>query len=326
MAAKVMIKTYAGVLPTLKNSNLRPVRLDYFSHFINLKCLDFFYGNALSKLKDHEKKVIDNTVDKYWSVIKENSNSLQRDDLKTAALEAVWNSTEKYLVGVEKWNVKGKTKDTFIKVDYQKNFTFCKFANEQIKFKLRLIIYKDRINSSSIKLPDSDSTRSIYFNLNKWKIENNIHQKKSLDESDIKLICKKYNKKFNDVKLINDYQSQIIIYGDDKISEDSNDNYWDICEDTKINNEKALNNKVLIDNYKKLQKRFLLSISKRDRIILLGYKLNEKYTLKELSLKFNISMEAVRKTSERRFEDLTKFIKYYKKEFIDKETGKLNLI
>ena len=58
MAAKVMTKTYAGVLPTLHNSNLYPERLDYFNHFINLKCVDFFYGKALEKLQDHEKKVI----------------------------------------------------------------------------------------------------------------------------------------------------------------------------------------------------------------------------------------------------------------------------
>ena len=71
MAAKVMTKTYAGVLPTLHNSNLYPERLDYFNHFINLKCVDFFYGKALKKLQDHEKKVIDNTIDRYWSIIKE---------------------------------------------------------------------------------------------------------------------------------------------------------------------------------------------------------------------------------------------------------------
>ena len=64
MAAKVMTKTYAGVLPTLHNSNLYPERLDYFNHFINLKCVDFFYGKALKSSRP-EKKVIDNTIDRY---------------------------------------------------------------------------------------------------------------------------------------------------------------------------------------------------------------------------------------------------------------------
>ena len=68
-----------------------------FNHFINLKCVDFFYGKALEKLQDHEKKVIDNTIDRYWSVIKENTNSLQRDDLKIVALETAWEATEKYI-------------------------------------------------------------------------------------------------------------------------------------------------------------------------------------------------------------------------------------
>ena len=58
----------------------------------------------------------------------------------------------------------------------------------------------------------------------------------------------------------------------------------------------------------------------------MGIKLNEKYTLKELSLRFDISIEAVRKISERRFNDLQKFMMQYKKEFIDKQSGRLNII
>ena len=326
MAAKVMTKTYAGVLPTLHNSNLYPERLDYFNHFINLKCVDFFYGKALKKLQDHEKKVIDNTIDRYWSIIKENTNSLQRDDLKIAALETVWEATEKYITGGEKWNFKGGDKNNPIKINYKKNFSFCTFANEQIKFKFRLVIYKDKINNNAIRLPDSDNTRNIYFNLDKWKKELNLEQKNSLNDNEIKKISKKYNQKFENIKSIDEFQSQVILCGDKIISNESNNNYWDIIEDQKIDIEKNTNNQEIFKKYKLFQKKFLLGISKRDRVILLGIKLNEKYTLKELSLRFGISIEAVRKISERRFNDLQKFMMQYKKEFIDKQSGRLNII
>ena len=36
------------------------------------------------------------------------------------------------------------------------------------------VIYKDKINNNTIRLPDSDNTRKIYFNLNKWKKEKRI--------------------------------------------------------------------------------------------------------------------------------------------------------
>ena len=321
-----MKKTYAGALPTLHNSNLYPERLDYFNHFINLKCVDFFYGKALEKLKDHEKKVIDNTIDRYWSVIKENTNSLQRDDLKIVALETAWEATEKYIAGGEKWNVKGKTKNNPIKINYSKNFSFCTFANEQIKFKFRLVIYKDKINNSAIRLPDSDNVRKIYFNLNKWKNEINLEQKNSLDDNDIEKISKKYNQKFEDIKKIENFQSQTILNGDELITGDSNNNYWDIIEDKEKNTEKNINNEQIFKKYKILQKKFLLQLSRRDRIILLGIKLNEKYTLRELSQKFNISIEAVRKIAEKRFTELQIFMKQYKKFFVNKKTGKLNLM
>ena len=321
-----MKKNFAGVLPTLHNSNLYPERLDYFNHFINLKCVDFFYGKALEKLQDHEKKVIDNTIDRYWSVIKENTNSLQRDDLKIVALETAWEATEKYIAGGEKWNVKGKTKNNPIKINYSKNFSFCTFANEQIKFKFRLVIYKDKINNGAIRLPDSDNVRKIYFNLNKWKNEINLEQKNSLDDNDIKKISKKYNQKFEDIKKIENFQTQVILNGDELITEDSNNNYWDIIEDKEKDTEKNINNEQIFKKYKILQKKFLLQLSRRDRIILLGIKLNEKYTLRELSQKFNISIEAVRKISEKRFTELQIFMKQYKKFFVNKKTGKLNLM
>jgi len=326
MAAKVMKKTYAGVLPTLHNSNLYPERLDYFNHFIDLKCVDFFYGKALDKLQDKEKKVIDNTIDKYWSVIKENTNSLQRDDLKIVALETAWEATDKYIAGGEKWNVKGCSKNNPIKINYSKNFSFCTFANEQIKFKFRLAIYKDKINNGAIRLPDSDNIRKIYFNLSRWKNEINLEQKNSLDDNDITKLSKKYHQKFEDIKKIESFQSQVILNGDEIIAENSNNSFWDIIEDKKNNTERTINNEQIFKKYKLLQKKFLLQLNKRDRIILLGIKLNEKYTLKQLSLKFNISIEAVRKIAEKRFAELQIFMKEYKKFFINNKTGKLNLM
>lgn len=321
-----MKKNFAGVLPTLHNSNLYPERLDYFNHFINLKCVDFFYGKALAKLHDQGKKVIDNTIDKYWSIIKENSNSLQRDDLKIVALETVWEATEKYIAGGEKWNVKGSSKNNPIKINYNKNFSFCTFANEQIKFKFRLVIYKDKINNGAIRLPDSDNIRKIYFNLNKWKNEINLKQTNSLEDNDITKISKKYKQKFEDIKNIENFQSQVILNGDELLSEDSNNNYWDIIEDKEKDTEKNINNEQLFNKYKLLQKKFLLKLSRRDRIILLGIKLSDKYTLKDLSIKFDISIEAVRKISEKKFIELQIFIKSYKKFFINIKTGKLNLM
>ena len=321
-----MTKTYAGELPTFKNSNSYPVRLDYFNHFINLKCVDFFYGKALKSLKDPKKKVIDNTVNRYWSTIKDNTNSLERDDLKAIALETVWLATNKFLNGVKKWNVKGSTKDTAIKVNYQDNFNFCKFANEQIKFKFRLVIYKDKITSSTTKLPDSDNIRSIFFNLNKWKIETNLHQKAHLSDTDIKNLSEKYGYEFKDIKLVDSYQSQVVINGDDKLSDDSDAEYWEIIEDKNANTEAYLNNNIIFSKFKKLKKEFLKTLSYRDKYILNEYKFNESCTLKELSIKFNISVEGTRKISERRHEDFKKFIINNKKKFIDNQSGKLNLI
>ncbi len=326
MAAIVMTKTYAGVLPTVKNSNSYPVRLDYFNHFINLKCVDFFYGNALKSLKDINKKVIDNTVNRYWTVIKDNTNSLQKDDLKAVALETAWLATDKYISGVEKWNIKGSTKKMPIKVNYQDNFNFCKFANEQIKFKFRLVIYKDKITSSATKLPDSDSIRSIFFNLNKWKNESNLCQKNCLSNIDIKNLSKKYGYKFKDIQLVNLYQSQVIINGDSKLSDDSDEKYWDIIEDKNKNTETHSNNNNVINKFKILKEEFLNNLGPRDKYILNEYKFKEDKTLKELSIKFNISPEGIRKISERRFKDFEKFIIKNQKGLYDPITKKLNLI
>lgn len=337
MAAKVMNKTIAGALPTLKNSNLRPLRLDYFNHFINLKCVDFLYGNALKKLKDSEKKVIDNTVNRYWEVIKKNANLIQKDDLKTIALETVWNATEKYLCGIEKWNVKGKSKDNPIKVNYnrEKNiteginykFTFCKYANEQIKFKLRLEIYKDKITSPVNKLPDSSNIRAIFFNLNNWKIEQNLHQKRFLNDKDIRKLSFKYGYKFEDIKLVEDYQSQVLINGDNELSDDSDEQYWSVLKDKNIIDSEILtNNKFMIKKFNQLKIIFLDSLSVRDRYILENYNFNKNYSLKDLAIKYSLSQEGIRKISDRKFKEFKIFIFKHKRLFVDNKSGKLNLL
>ena len=337
MAAKVMKKTIAGVLPTLQNSNLHPVRLDYFNHFINLKCIDFLYGNTLRKLKDTDKKVIDNTVNRYWEAIKKNTNSIQKDDLKIIALETVWKATEKYLCGIEKWNVKGKSKNNPIRVNYnrEKNikeginykFSFCKYANEQIKFKLRLVIYKDKITSPVNKLPDSSNIRAIFFNLNNWKISQNLHQKRCLNNEDIKELSFKFGYKFEDIKLVEDYQSQVLINGDNELSDDSDEQYWSVLKDENIiDNEVSSNNKFLIKKFNQLKTIFLKKPSVRDRYIFENYVLNKNYSLKDLALKYNLSQEGIRKISDRKFEEFKFFIFKHKKTFVDNKSGKLNLL
>ena len=152
-----------------------------------------------------------------------------------------------------------------------------------------------------------------------------MNKKIHLDNNEIKKISKKYNQKFENIKNIDEFQSHVILCGDEIIGNESNNNYWDIIEDEKIDIEKNTNNQEIFKNMNPPEK-ILLGISKRDRVILLGIKLNEKYTLKELSLRFGISIEAVRKISERRFNDLQKFMMQYKKEFIDKQSGRLNII
>ncbi len=320
-----MIKTIAGELPTKTYSNSHLARLDHFNHFINLKCIDFFYGKAHENLKDTEKKVIDNTVNKYWYLTKDYSNFLQKEDLKIAALETVWDATAKYLFGIEKWNVSNATKKNPIFVKYDDNFNFCKFANEQIKYKLRLIIYKDKTTNSVSRLPDSDPVRKIFFNFNNWKYENNLHLKSSLSDEDLLFLSKKYDCKFKHVKLVEQFETQIPLNADQYISDDGEETYWDHIEDTRIDTEKDLNNEIILKEFESLLNNFYKNLSYRDKFIFIELKVNQNCTLKELSKKFNISIEGVRKIAEKISSNLKIYIIKNKNNLIDKRTGKLNL-
>ncbi len=302
-----MLKQEHGELPTSDYKNInRAAKLELFNHYLNHKI-------------NSSKTVLENIIcsfnnqyrpEKYYfrssNNLKTNDDSLK--DIRSLAHLAVWEATDKYLLGASKKN----------QIEYKEKFNFCVFASEQVKFKLRTHLRLLNINRICGKLPDSDSIRNIYSKLPKIKLD-----KKNLQEKDYKIIAVDNNLDIKDIRLVDEFITIKTESGDANIKNDDGEdagNKWDQLE--KGNNnliksnkeiEETIEKKIIAQNFNELRKKFLLSLSIRDREILNNTKLIEfnssnNLSLKELGKKFNLSAERIRQISEKKFSDFKKIL------------------
>lgn len=302
-----MLKQKHGELPTSNCKNInRAAKLELFNHYLNHKI-------------NSSKTVLENIIcafnnqykpEKYYfktsNKAKINDDSLQ--DIRSLAHLAVWEATDKYLWGASKKN----------KTEYKEKFNFCIFASEQVKFKLRTHLRLLNTNRICGKLPDSDSIRNIYSKLPKIKLD-----KKNLLEKDYKIIAEENKLDIKDIRLVDEFITIKTESGDANIKnndgEDSG-NRWDQLE--KEDNDLLKSNEeideiiekiIIAQNLNKLRKKFLLSLSIRDREILnntkfIEFNSNKNLSLKELGKKFDLSAERVRQISEKKFSEFKKIL------------------
>ena len=245
--------------------------------------------------------------------IKPNENSKIIDDsledIRSTAHLIVWEATEKYL-----WDTNSKTN-----FQHREKFDFCVFASNQLKFKLKTHLRLLNTNRICGKLPDSDSTRSVYSKIPKFKLS-----KKFLSENDYKSISKETDIEISEVKLIDTFVNTKTESGDEEINNHENDkdneNKWDLTPDIRVNIETEVNKDLNIKKFKKIRDRFLKTLPLREKEILNCTKLselddNEELSLSKLGKKYNISSERVRQISEKRFAELKKILIKNKKDF-----------
>ena len=299
-----------GALPTAltTDKNLKAkARLELFNHYLSHKV-------------NSERTVLENIIisfnKKYRPErysIKPNENSKIIDDsledIRSTAHLIVWEATEKYL-----WDTNSKTH-----FQHREKFDFCVFASNQLKFKLKTHLRLLNTNRICGKLPDSDSTRSVYSKIPKFKLS-----KKFLSENDYKSISKETDIEISEVKLIDTFVNTKTESGDEEINNHENDkdneNKWDLTPDIRVNIETEVNKDLNIKKFKKIRDRFLKTLPLREKEILNCTKLselddNEELSLSKLGKKYNISSERVRQISEKRFAELKKILIKNKKDF-----------
>ncbi len=293
-----MYKTLSGALPTadITDENFAgQARLDLFNHFLNHKV-------------NSERTVLENIIisfnkkyrpERYFVKPDENSkitdDSLQ--DIRSTAHLIVWEATEKYL-----WGTNSKTN-----FQYKEKFDFCVFASNQLQFKLKTHLRLLNTNRICGKLPDSDSTRSVYSKIPQFKLN-----KKFLSEADYRSISKETDIKIDEVKLIDKFVNTKTESGDEEVNNQENDkdneNKWDLTGSGE-NIEESVNKNLNIDKFNKIKNDFLRGLPIREKEILNCTKLselgsNEELSLTKLGKKFNISSERVRQISEKSFNEL----------------------
>ena len=298
----------SGALPTADTTDKNfaaKARLKLFSHYLTHKV-------------NSERTVLENIITSFNKkykpevyFIKSSDNSKVTDDslqdLRSVAHLIVWEATEKYLCGTNsKTNFK-----------YKEKFDFCIFASNQLQFKLKTHLRLLNTNRICGKLPDSDSTRSIYSKIPKFK-----SNKKILSKDDYESISKESGIKIDDIKLVDKFVATKTESGDEEIkntdNNKDNENKWDLLSNSE-NLEEQTNINIVIKRFNKIKNNFIKDLPLREKEILNSTKLSElgsnrEVTLSKLIKKFNISSERVRQISEKYFTELKKILIKNKKD------------
>ena len=333
-----MLSTNQGELPTNKKnrSNLDAVRHQLFHHYLNHSYRDIPNSNLTSS-----KKVIEGIIEQFSKKYRpekyfRNSEGLEDqisyntkddslEDIRSVAHIAVWEATEKYIVGVNK-TVDGK----IIQIEYNTKFLFCQFASSQVKFKLRTYLRKQNLDRVCGYAPDSDNIRKIYTILPQIKFE-----KGNIDEKDFLLLSNKIeNLSKEDIKAFDKLITARTISGDEEKQDEEGNTFgnWDNLASDKNNPSLSYNhengedniddkieNTLINEEFNNLKYIFISQLPLREREILTYTKFKEfnnlekEFTLSDLGKKFSISAEAVRKISDKRFIEFQNFIKKNKK-------------
>ena len=316
-----MLKLLHGELPANTNNKTHDaLKRQLFHHYLNHKLSDI----PNSKINS-DKSVLECIIssfnkeyqpEKYYreSQLDPAYKDDSLEDIRSVAHLAVWESIDKYLWGIDK-----KINNSLIHVEYREKYDFCIFASEQVKFKLRTHLRLLNTNRICGKLPDSDKVRVAYSKLPKLKLE-----KKSLSESDLKIVAKENNIELVLIKLVDNFVTTKTNSGDETITnerDEDNGNKWEQLENSENYNnlsldqniEEETNTNLVIEKFNKIKLNFLKNLSVRDREILNHTKFKElnnatELTLNKLGKKFKLSSERIRQISEIQFIEFKKII------------------
>ena len=234
------------------------------------------------------------------------------EDLRSFAHLVVWEATKLYIAKNKK--------------AYKDRFSFCIFASEQVKFRLRLQVRELNSNRRYGCLPKSDDIRKIYTVLPQWKI--NLNLEKGLEDKHYEEIAKKYNLDIKTIRAVDKFITGHSISGDKPAfnQEGNETNFWEILEksQTELSDEgieDKLNKKNEHNLFREIKNKFLKKLSLRDREILnytkfkdIYHHKNNKLNMVELARKHQISSERVRQISNNLFKKFEDEIKKYRED------------
>lgn len=333
-----MLKQNYSELPAsnIINKKNEAKKLQLFNHYINHTHKDIPNSKSNSS-----KKVIESIIkkfshkyqpEKYFrstasSVKSINENLIDEsiEDIRSVAHLAVWEAAHKYV-----WGITKKINKKIVNVNYEDKFFFCQFASQQVKFKLQTYLRKKNLDRVCGHVPETDDVKKIYVLLPKIKFS-----KGNIDRKDYESLAKKTKSlSAENIQKLDRLITCKVISGDEEKNGDegSSTNNWDYLTSDKNKKENFASNELVIDNTEEIVCKnintknfynlisfYLNKLSNRDSNILLNTKFSEIsnlkkiYTQAELGKKYNISGEAIRKISEKKFKEFEIFIKKNKK-------------
>lgn len=288
-----MSKEYIGALPTAKNKNLKTTDLTDLARSYTRHYLEHRVSDITGTKSSSDPKIIDLIINKHKRFHKGDYNyNDANDDLQATAYLLVHECAVKY-VSSDK---------------YKNKFDFCKFASENLKFKLKNYIYKLNTKRLNGSLPDSDSIRKLYYQIPQY-IKKNYESDYNISDKEFNKLSDSTGLEVDKIKKINHTLTNYTISGDKVISEDNNETFFNTIEDKESNIEDQIIKKDLVLKIKKLQKNLINKLSDRERDILINIKFLEKNNISNLSAKYNLSNERIRQIAEEKFKFIQSQIK-----------------
>ena len=331
-----MLKTSNSALPATNQISEDAQKHQLFNHY-----LEHSYKDIPNSKSNSSNKVIEGIIKKFnnkyqpekYFINKESSNKPvsnntindSLEEIRSVAHLAVWEAAHKYV-----WGTSKKINGELVSIDYKGKFLFCQFASQHVKFKLQTFLRRKNLDRVCGHVPETDDIKKIYTILPKIKFKKGSIQKK--DYENIAKITRNLNGE--DVHNLNKLVTSKVISGDEEKNDDEGNttNNWDYLTSIENKNGNLINNELVVNdteeivqnntnikNFYFLVNFFLNELPSRDCEILQNTKfkdfsnLNKVKTQIELGKKFNISAEAIRKISEKRFNQFEFFIKKNKK-------------
>ncbi len=200
------------------------------------------------------------------------------------------------------------------KFDIKKGVRLSTYAMLWIKAQIQEYILK---SWSLVKIGTTAAQKKIFFNLSKVKKKILDYSGASLSEDNIKDMAVEMGVSIKDTKEMLSRLGQADIYLEDKIKNEEEEESSSLLDTIIL--EQATQEEIVLKNQETENKRNILYksmqiLNDREKEVIYARKLSEKaITLKDLSNKYNISLERVRQIEERALEKITVFFKnnYY---------------
>ena len=152
-----------------------------------------------------------------------------------------------------------------------------------------------------------NSTKKLFFNLNKLKKQIAPHQEGDLKDNQVKEISKRLNVDSNEVINMNRRMMGHEKSLNDPIKAGETDEWQDWLVDDSLDQELVMSQKQEFDDKKELLYSAINILNDREKEILEARRLTENpKTLEELSKKYKISRERIRQIETKAFEKLQK--------------------